>query len=69
MISMNRLPEIKWDVRKGNINIDCAACGHNSILKSAHKLVTYIIKNPPGGATTVYVTHSLLDISSMTHVT
>jgi len=42
-----KLPEIKMDVQKSKIKIDCAACGHNSILKTAHKLATYILKNPP----------------------
>jgi len=43
-----KLPEIKMDIyQKSKIKIDCAACGHNSILKTAHKLATYIVKNPP----------------------
>jgi len=41
------LPEIKMEVQTSKVKIDCAACGHNSILKTAHKLATYIIKNPP----------------------
>jgi translation initiation factor 5 len=43
------LPEIKMKVRSGNIKIDCAACGHNGILPTNHRLVTYIVKNPPKG--------------------
>jgi hypothetical protein len=35
------------DVQKSKIKIDCAACGHNSVVKTAHKLATYILKNPP----------------------
>jgi len=42
-----KLPEIKMDVQKSKIKIDCAACGHNSILKTAHKLAIFILKNPP----------------------
>jgi len=38
------LPEIKMKVRK-DIKIDCAACGYNGLLKTKHKLVTYIIKD------------------------
>jgi translation initiation factor 5 len=49
-----KLPEIKMQVKSSKITIDCAACGHNSVLKTSHKLSTYIIKNPPtkikGGA-------------------
>lgn len=40
-----RLPEIKWEVKKGNIKIDCAACGHNGVINSGHKLVSYVTKN------------------------
>ncbi len=29
------------------VQIDCAACGYTGVLKTAHKLATYIIKNPP----------------------
>lgn len=42
-----RLPEIKMSVKKSNIKIDCAACGYNQPLKTAHRLATYIQKNPP----------------------
>jgi len=42
-----KLPEIKMDVQKSKIKIDCAACGHNSILKTPHKLAIFILKNPP----------------------
>jgi len=42
-----KLPEIKMEVLNSRIKIDCAACGHNSIIKTAHKLATYIVKNPP----------------------
>lgn len=41
-----KLPELKMSV-KSQIKIDCAACGHNSVLKSTHKLTQYILKNPP----------------------
>lgn len=39
-----RLPEIKMVVRK-TVKIDCAACGHNGVLKTAHKLLTYIVNH------------------------
>ena len=42
-----KLPEINMDVKKSGIKIDCRACGHNSQLKSVHKLVGYILNNPP----------------------
>lgn len=44
-----RLPEIIWQVdeKKGDIRVDCAACGNNSLLNHTHKLVSYILKNPP----------------------
>lgn len=41
------LPEIKMDVKKTTIKIDCAACGHNGLLPTQNKLVTYILKHPP----------------------
>jgi translation initiation factor 5 len=41
------LPEIKQKVKKTSIKIDCAACGHNGVLKTSHKLVTYILNHPP----------------------
>jgi len=44
-----RLPEITMEVkpRSGTIKIDCRACGHNSPLKTTHRLSTFIINNPP----------------------
>jgi len=42
-----KLPEIKIEVLKSKIKIDCAACGYNDVLKTAHKLASFIIKNPP----------------------
>ena len=41
-----KLPELKMSI-KSSIKIDCAACGHNSTIKTTHKLAQYIIKNPP----------------------
>lgn len=38
------LPEIKWNVTKTQIKIDCAACGYNGSLNTQHRLVTYILK-------------------------
>lgn len=43
------LPELNMEVKKSSIKIDCAACGHNAPLQTAHKLTTYILKNPPKG--------------------
>lgn len=43
------LPEIRWKVTSKRVLVDCAACGHNGELSTSHKLVTFIIKNPPGG--------------------
>jgi len=40
-----RLPEIKMNVKKSSIKIDCAACGHNGALNTKHKLLTYILKD------------------------
>lgn len=42
-----KLPEIKMKVKSSNIKIDCAACGHNGNLATAHKLSQFILKNPP----------------------
>jgi len=44
-----RLPEITMEVKpkSGTIKVDCRACGHNSPLKTTHKLSTFIINNPP----------------------
>ena len=41
-----KLPELKMSV-KSSIKIDCAACGHNTTIKTTHKLAQYMIKNPP----------------------
>lgn len=42
-----KYPELKHDiqVRKGRIEIDCAACGYNGDLNWNHKLVTFIFKD------------------------
>merc|ERR1712050_135859 len=43
------LPEIDMVVNKrGLIVATCKACGWNGELDNAHKLATYISKNPPG---------------------
>merc|ERR1712167_559200 len=42
-----RLPEIDMIVKKGVIIGKCKACGWSGDLDNAHKLATYIIKNPP----------------------
>eukprot|EP00467_Chlorarachnion_reptans_P019263 CAMPEP_0114519100 /NCGR_PEP_ID=MMETSP0109-20121206/18813_1 /TAXON_ID=29199 /ORGANISM="Chlorarachnion reptans, Strain CCCM449" /LENGTH=359 /DNA_ID=CAMNT_0001699797 /DNA_START=219 /DNA_END=1298 /DNA_ORIENTATION=- len=38
------LPEIKWKVTKSAIKIDCAACGHNGQINTAHRLLQFILK-------------------------
>mmetsp|Transcript_28654 Transcript_28654/g.46039 ORF Transcript_28654/g.46039 Transcript_28654/m.46039 type:complete len:378 (-) Transcript_28654:174-1307(-) len=38
------LPEIKWNIKRDGIKIDCAACGHNGTINTSHKLLTYILK-------------------------
>ena len=36
-------------VHKGErISQDCIACGHHGIINMQHRLITYIVKNPPG---------------------
>jgi len=42
-----KLPEIKQkcNLKRNQIEIDCAACGHNDDLKWNHKLVTFIFKD------------------------
>jgi translation initiation factor 5 len=41
-------PEIKWDVRKSAIKVDCAACGYNGVNSSNHKIISYILKQVNG---------------------
>jgi hypothetical protein len=43
----HRLPEIKNHFGKSAVKVDCAACGYNGVLATSHKLVTYMLKNPP----------------------
>jgi translation initiation factor 5 len=43
------LPETTMTVKKG-IKVDCAACGYNDVLRTDHKLSTYILKNPPAAS-------------------
>jgi translation initiation factor 5 len=43
-----KLPELKMSVKQQTkIKIHCAACGHNGLLPTSHKLTGYIINNPP----------------------
>jgi len=46
------LPETTMTVKKG-IKVDCAACGFNEVLRTDHKLSTYILKNPPAASATL----------------
>lgn len=42
-------PETNLAVHKGErISQDCIACGHHGIINMQHRLITYIVKNPPG---------------------
>ena len=42
-----KLPELKMSIKSSSIKIDCAACGDQSQIKSSHRLVQYMLKNPP----------------------
>jgi translation initiation factor 5 len=42
-----KLPELKMVIKSSSIKIECAACGAASQIKSAHRLVGYMTKNPP----------------------
>lgn len=41
------IPEIKISIKKGLLYGDCRACGSSELIENAHKLVSYILKNPP----------------------
>merc|ERR1712187_669557 len=41
------LPEIDMVVKKGAIMAACKACGWSGELDPAHKVATFIVKNPP----------------------
>merc|ERR1712137_959359 len=41
------LPEIGMYIKKGIIQGKCAACGWAGELDNVHKLVAFILKNPP----------------------
>merc|ERR1712188_198195 len=43
-----KLPEIDMMVKKGFLMAGCKACGWQGDLDNAHKLVKFIITNPPG---------------------
>ena len=42
-----KLPELKLQVAKGNLEGLCYSCGELSLINPAHKLTNYLIKNPP----------------------
>ena len=42
-----RLPELIWKIGKSSLKTNCSACGHASVLKEPHKMISYIIKHPP----------------------
>lgn len=41
------IPEIKITVKKGFLYGDCRACGASELIENKHKLVAYVLKNPP----------------------
>merc|ERR1711904_665489 len=43
-----KLPEIDMMVKKGFLAAGCKACGWQGDLDNTHKLVKFIIQNPPG---------------------
>jgi len=43
-----KLPEIDMAVKKGFLTAACKACGWSGDLDNGHKLVKFIIQNPPG---------------------
>jgi len=42
-----KLPETRISVKKGQVRIKCASCGHAGPLQTGHRLENYIAKNPP----------------------
>jgi len=40
-----KLPEVKMNIGKSSIKMDCSACGYNGVLKTQHRLASYIVKN------------------------
>lgn len=47
------LPELLWKV-KSSVKTVCSACGNSTVMKD-HKLVNYIIKNPPKNSSNVAI--------------
>lgn len=47
-----KLPELKTTIRSSSIKFECAACGASGPVKSAHRLVGYMTRNPPKSLTT-----------------
>jgi len=43
-------PETNLSVqaKKGTLSQNCKACGYFGVIKGGHRLITYVIKNPPG---------------------
>jgi len=42
-----KLPETKISVKKKEVRIKCASCGHAGPIPTTHRLVNFIAKNPP----------------------
>jgi len=42
-----KLPETRISVKKGQVRIKCASCGHAGPLTTGYRLENYIAKNPP----------------------
>jgi len=47
------LPEVRLSASKKEVRMDCNSCGNHTPVHSSHKLVTYILKNPPNAKSTV----------------
>ncbi|XP_055388682.1 eukaryotic translation initiation factor 5-like [Condylostylus longicornis] len=43
------LPEIDLQLKKGRVVYHCNACGDQAETDNAHKLATFILRNPPDG--------------------
>ena len=41
------------EIKKERIGQTCIACGYSGVIALAHRLITFILKNPPGQEDTV----------------
>lgn len=53
------LPEIKMrvTVKQGKIEVDCAACGHNAPIATAHRFTSFILTHPPSSSSSKVHNH------------